>query len=57
MLDIHLTGKTTKNRQNFDSSTPPACAQHFHFTLNGKTRRAPTPLPDARLLGMKQTRR
>jgi hypothetical protein len=22
MLEIHLTGKTTKKRQNFDSSTP-----------------------------------
>jgi hypothetical protein len=26
MLEIHITGKTTKNRKNFDSSTPPACA-------------------------------
>jgi hypothetical protein len=25
-LEIHLTGKTTEKRQNFDSSTPPACA-------------------------------
>jgi hypothetical protein len=25
-LEIHLTGKTTKKRQNFDASTPPACA-------------------------------
>jgi hypothetical protein len=24
-LGIHLTGKTTQKRQNFDSSTPPAC--------------------------------
>jgi hypothetical protein len=24
MLDIHLTGKTTEKRQNFDSSTHPA---------------------------------
>jgi hypothetical protein len=24
MLEIHLTGKTTEKRQNFDSSTPPA---------------------------------
>jgi hypothetical protein len=22
-LEIHLTGKTTEKRQNFDSSTPP----------------------------------
>jgi hypothetical protein len=47
MLEIHLTGKTTQTRQNFDSSTPPACAEHLHFTLNGETRRAPTPQPDA----------
>jgi hypothetical protein len=26
MLEIHITGKTTKKRQNFDSSTPPAHA-------------------------------
>jgi hypothetical protein len=25
-LEIHLTGKTTEKRQNFDSSTSPACA-------------------------------
>jgi hypothetical protein len=25
MLEINLAGKTTKKRQNFDSSTPPAC--------------------------------
>jgi hypothetical protein len=25
-LEIHLTGKTTEKRQNFDSSTPPALA-------------------------------
>jgi hypothetical protein len=24
MLEIHLTGKTTKKRQNFDACTPPA---------------------------------
>jgi hypothetical protein len=24
--EIHLTGKTTEKRQNFHSSTPPACA-------------------------------
>jgi hypothetical protein len=45
-LEIHLTGKATKKRQNFDSSTPPAHAEHLHFTLNGETRRAPGP-PDA----------
>jgi hypothetical protein len=45
MLETHLTGKTTK-RQNFDSSTPPACAEHLHFTLNRETRRVPVPLPD-----------
>jgi hypothetical protein len=41
MLETHLTGKTTEKRQNFDSSTPPACAEHLHFTLKGETRRAP----------------
>jgi hypothetical protein len=43
-LEIRLTGVTTKKRQNFDTSTPPACAEHLHFTLNGRTRRAPRPL-------------
>jgi hypothetical protein len=43
MLETHLTGKTTEKRQNFDPSTPPACAEHLHFTLNGETRRAPRP--------------
>jgi hypothetical protein len=47
MLEIHPTGKTTKKRQNFDTSTPPACAEHLHFMLNGETRRASGPLPDA----------
>jgi hypothetical protein len=46
MLEIHLTGKTTKKRQNFDSSIPPACAEHLHFTSNRETRKAPK-LPDA----------
>jgi hypothetical protein len=46
MLETHLTGKTTEKRQNFDSSTPPACTEHPHFTLNGETRRAPSPPPD-----------
>jgi hypothetical protein len=46
MLEIHLTGKTTEKRKNFDPSTPPACAENLHFTLNGETRRAPRP-PDA----------
>jgi hypothetical protein len=45
MLEIHLIGKTTENRQNFDSSTTPAHTKHLHFTLNGETRRAPAP-PD-----------
>jgi hypothetical protein len=45
MLETHLAGKTTKKRQNFDPSTPPVCAENLHFTLNGKTRRAPGP-PD-----------
>jgi hypothetical protein len=47
MLETHLTGKATEKRQNFDASTPPACAEHLHFTLNRETRRAPGP-PDAR---------
>jgi hypothetical protein len=47
MLDIHLTDKTTEKRQNFDPSTPPACAEHLHFTLNREARRAPGPPPDA----------
>jgi hypothetical protein len=43
MLETQLAGKTTKKRQNFDPSTPLAGAEHFHFTLNGETRRAPGP--------------
>jgi hypothetical protein len=43
MLETHLAGKTTEKRQNFDPSTPPAGAEHFLFTLNGETRRAPGP--------------
>jgi hypothetical protein len=46
MLETHLAGKATEKRQNFDPSTPPACAEHLHFTLNRETRRAPRP-PDA----------
>jgi hypothetical protein len=34
MLEIRLTGKTTKKKQNFDPSTPPACAENLDFTLN-----------------------
>jgi hypothetical protein len=45
-LQIHITGKTTKKRQNFDSFTPPAHAYHPHFMLNGETRTAPMPPPD-----------
>jgi hypothetical protein len=45
MLETHLAGKATEERQNFDPSTSPACAEHLHFTLNGETRRAPR-LPD-----------
>jgi hypothetical protein len=41
MLETHLVGKTTKQRQNFDPSTPPACTENLHFALNGETRRAP----------------
>jgi hypothetical protein len=40
-METHLAGKATGKRQNFDPSTPPACEEHLHFTLNGKTRRAP----------------
>jgi hypothetical protein len=47
MWDIHLIDKTTEKRQNFDPSTPPACTEHLNFTLNGETRRASRPLPDA----------
>jgi hypothetical protein len=43
MLETHLAGKTTKKRQNFDPSTPPAGAEHLHFTLNGEIRRAHGP--------------
>jgi hypothetical protein len=46
MLEIHLTGKTTEKKQNFDPSTPPACAENLHFTLNRETRRAHRLLPD-----------
>jgi hypothetical protein len=46
MLEMHLTGKTTKKRQNFDPSTPPVCTEHLHFMLNEETRRTPRPLPD-----------
>jgi hypothetical protein len=45
MLETHLAGKATEKRQNFDLSTPPACTENLHFTLNGETRRAPRP-PD-----------
>jgi hypothetical protein len=47
MLETHLAGKATEKRQNFDPSTPPACAEHLHFMLNGETKRAPGPPPDA----------
>jgi hypothetical protein len=43
MLETHLAGKTTKKRQNFNPSTPPAGAENLHFTLNGETRRAHGP--------------
>jgi hypothetical protein len=43
MLETHLAGKATKKRQNFDPSTPPACTENLHFTLNRETRRAPRP--------------
>jgi hypothetical protein len=57
MLEIYLTGKTTEKRQNFDSSTPPAGAEHLHFTLNRETRRPPgCQSPEPRQLGKTQTR-
>jgi hypothetical protein len=43
MLETHLAGKTTEKRQNFDPSTPSACTENLHFTLNRETRRAPRP--------------
>jgi hypothetical protein len=46
MLETHLTRKTTEKKQNFDSSTTLACAEHLHITLNRETRRDPMPLPD-----------
>jgi hypothetical protein len=46
-METHFAGKITEKRQNFDSSTPLASADNFHFTLNGETRRAPG-LPAAR---------
>jgi hypothetical protein len=47
MVDIHLIDKTNEKRQSFDPSTPLACAEHLHFTLNGETRRANGPPPEA----------
>jgi hypothetical protein len=41
MLETHLAGKTTEKRQNFDPSTPPASAEHLHFTFNREIRRDP----------------
>jgi hypothetical protein len=41
MLETHLAGKATEKMQNFDPSTPSACTENFHFTLNGESRRAP----------------
>jgi hypothetical protein len=43
MLETHLAGKATENRQNFDPSTPPACAETLHFRLKGETKRTPGP--------------
>jgi hypothetical protein len=45
-LETHLAGKATEKRQNFDPSTPPACADNLQIMLNVETRRAPG-LPDA----------
>jgi hypothetical protein len=43
MLETHVAGKATEKRQNFNPSTPPACTENLHFTLNRETRRAPRP--------------
>jgi hypothetical protein len=43
MLETHLAGKATENRQNFDPSIPPANTENLHFMLKGETRRAPGP--------------
>jgi hypothetical protein len=45
-VEICLAGKTTKRRQNSNSSTPPAHTEHPHSMINRETRRAPAP-PDA----------
>jgi hypothetical protein len=47
MLEIHIAGKPTKRRQNFDFSTPPPHTKHLQFTSNRETRRALAPPPDA----------
>jgi hypothetical protein len=41
-----LQEKTTEKRQNFDFSTPPACAEHLHFTLKGENSKDPESPPD-----------
>jgi hypothetical protein len=46
MLEIHITGKTTK-KQNFDYSTPLARSYPLNFMLNGETNRVPMLPPDA----------
>jgi hypothetical protein len=46
MMETYFAGKATEKRQNFDPSTPPACTENLHFTLNRETRRAPGP-PEA----------
>jgi hypothetical protein len=46
MLEIYLTEKTTEQKQNFHSSTTPACTEHLHLTLNGETRSDPVLPPD-----------
>jgi hypothetical protein len=57
-LETHLEGKATKKRQNSDPSTPPACAENLHNTLNGETRRAPgCQMPMPRRLGKTWTTR
>jgi hypothetical protein len=43
MLETHFAGIITEKRHNFDPSTPPACTENLHFTLNIETRRAPGP--------------
>jgi hypothetical protein len=44
----HFAGIITERRHNFDPSTPPACTENLHLTLNGEIRRAPRQLAKRR---------